>query len=157
MSAAVSLRPYARRLFIALFVVAFVAASAGAAAVPAQADPPPAPAPTTVTANMLPTWQINGVVWSQAIVGNTVYVTGSFTKARPPGVPIGGAGEVPANNIFAFDLTTGERVASFNHSLDAQGLVVTASPDGSRIYVGGDFSTVDGDPARARRGVLDGG
>ena len=144
MSAGVSPRPYTRRLFIALFVVAFVAASAGAAAVPAQADPPPAPAPTTVTANMLPTWQINGVVWSQAIVGNTVYVTGSFTKARPPGVPIGGAGEVPANNIFAFDLTTGERVASFDHSLNAQGLVVTASPDGSRVYVGGDFSTVDG-------------
>ena len=28
------------------------------------------------------------------VVRNTVYVTGSFTKARPPGVAVGGAGEV---------------------------------------------------------------
>ena len=52
--------------------------------------------PATVSADALPTWQINGVVWSQAVVGNTVYVTGSFTKARPPGVAAGGAGEVDA-------------------------------------------------------------
>jgi PKD repeat protein len=104
------------------------------------ADPPTA---DTVTADALPTWQINGVVYSQAIVGNTVYATGSFTRARPPGVAAGGAGEVVANNIFAFDLTTGNRVASFSHSLNAQGLVIKASPDGSRVYVGGDFTSVD--------------
>ncbi|WP_457254535.1 PKD domain-containing protein [Pedococcus sp. P5_B7] len=105
---------------------------------------PPAPPPTTVTADALPTWQINGVVWAQVIVGNTVYVTGSFTKARPPGVAVGGAGEVDALNIFAYDVTTGNRVTSFNHALNAQGLAITKSPDGSRVYVGGDFSTVDG-------------
>ena len=100
----------------------------------------------TVSANMLPTWQINGVVWSQAIVGNTVYVTGSFTKARPPGVAVGGPGEVPANNIFAFDLTrvTGSR-RSTTVSMP-RAWWSTASPDGSRIYVGGDFTTVDGIP-----------
>ena len=97
-----------------------------------------------MTADALPTWQINGVVFSQVVVGTTVYVTGSFTKARPPGVPAGDPSEVDAANIFAFDITTGERVASFNHALNAQGLVVKASPDGSRVYVGGDFSTVDG-------------
>ncbi|WP_457254534.1 PKD domain-containing protein [Pedococcus sp. P5_B7] len=99
--------------------------------------------PDVVTTDALPTWQINGVVYSQVIVGNTVYVTGSFTRARPPGVAAGGAGEVVANNLFAYDLTTGNRVASFNHSLNAQGLVIKASPDGSRIYVGGDFTQVD--------------
>jgi len=92
----------------------------------------------------LPTWQINGVVWAQVLVGNTVYVTGSFTKARPPGVGSGGAGEVNAGNIFAYNVTTGNRVTSFSHSLNAQGRAITASPDGSRIYVGGDFTTVDG-------------
>jgi PKD repeat protein len=113
------------------------------AAGPAQAADPP-PDPETVTADALPTWQINGVVYSQAIVGTTVYVTGSFTRARPPGVAPGGAGEVVANNIFAYNITTGNRVTSFNHSLNAQGLVIKASPDGSRIYVGGDFTSVDG-------------
>src|SRR5690349_18707610 len=72
--------------------------------VPTQAaqaadPPPPPPPPATVTADALPTWQINGVVWSQAIVGDVVYVTGAFTRARPPGVAAGGAGEVVANNI----------------------------------------------------------
>jgi PKD repeat protein len=117
------------------------AAGAGAAAadtVPTGGDP------QTVSADALPTWQINGVVWSQAIVGNTVYVAGSFTKARPPGVAAGGAGEVDANNAFAYDITTGNRVASFHPQLNAQANVVFASPDGSRVYFGGDFTTVDG-------------
>ena len=100
--------------------------------------------PPTVSADGLPTWQINGVVWSQVVVNNIVYATGSFTKARPPGVAAGGAGEVDAQNIFAYDITTGQRVSTFNHSLNAQGLAIAASPDGSRVYVGGDFTAVDG-------------
>ncbi|SDP38037.1 PKD repeat-containing protein [Pedococcus dokdonensis] len=121
---------------IAVLGVVLPAQTASAAVDPATPD--------VVTTDALPTWQINGVVYSQAIVGNTVYVTGSFTKARPPGVAAGGAGEVDALNIFAYDLTTGNRVASFNHSLNAQGLVIKASPDKTRLYVGGDFSAVDG-------------
>jgi PKD repeat protein len=110
------------------------------------AAPTPTPPPPTVTADALPSWQINGVVWSQAIIGDTVYVTGSFTRARPPGVAAGGAGEVVANNIFAYRLSTGERVATFstNPGLNAQGLVIRASADGSRLWVGGDFTTVNG-------------
>ena len=109
--------------------------------VPAAAPVPP---PPTVTADALPTWQINGVVWSQAVVGDTVYVAGSFTRARPPGVAAGGAGEVVANNAFAYSLSTGNRVASFAPSLNAQAMVVRASPDGSRVYYGGDFTSVNG-------------
>ena len=105
---------------------------------------PPAGTAATVSADVLPTWQINGVVWAQVLVGTTVYVTGSFTKARPPGVAAGGAGEVTASNIFAYNVTTGNRVTTFNHSLNAQGRAITASPDGTRVYVGGDFTTVDG-------------
>lgn len=118
----------------------------GLAAAPlAQADTVPSgTTPATVSADVLPTWQINGVVWSSVLVNNTVYVTGSFTKARPPGVSAGGSGEVDALNIFAFDVTTGNRVTTFNHSLNAQGRTITASSDGSRVYVGGDFTAVDG-------------
>jgi chitodextrinase len=133
-----------RRWISATAVAALVLGSL-AGTVPARADTaPPTGTPATVAADGLPTWQINGVVWSEVIVGTTVYVTGSFSKARPPGVANGGAGQVNASNIFAFDLSTGNRVTTFSHSLNGQGLVVTASPDGSRLYVGGDFTSVDG-------------
>ena len=76
-----------------------VAAEPPGVAAAAAAPLAPEAVPPTVTADALPTWQVNGVVWSQAIVGTTAYVTGSFTKARPPGVAAGGAGEVTAGNI----------------------------------------------------------
>ena len=135
-----------RRAVAAASVAAVVLGGVSALAGPAAAaEPPPvAPVAAPATADALPTWQINGVVWSQVIVANTVYVTGSFTKARPPGVAIGGVGEVDALNLFAYDLTTGNRVASFNHALTGQGLVARASADGSRVIIGGDFTTVDG-------------
>ena len=136
------------RRVLGAFVAAFlltcglsVAGGGGAA----HADTAPAAGTLpTVSADALPTWQINGVVWQQIVIGNTVYAVGSFTKARPPGVGAGGAGEVAAANIFAYDLTTGNRVASFSHQLNGQALGITKSPDGSRIYIGGDFTTVDG-------------
>ncbi len=134
-----------RWLAVGSAVALLVAVGASASATDAIADTAPAAGvPITVSADALPTWQINGVVWSQVIVGTTVYVTGEFTKARPPGVPAGGSGEVTANNIFAFDISTGNRVSAFNHSLNAQGRSITASPDGTTIYVGGSFTSVDG-------------
>jgi PKD repeat protein len=99
--------------------------------------------PTTVSADALPTVQINGVAWSQVVVGDTVYVGGSFTSARPAGAPAG-TQETPRGNLLAYDIRTGQLDSSFAPSLNAQALVVTASPDGSRIYVGGDFTTADG-------------
>jgi hypothetical protein len=137
-------RPGRRMWIVSLAAVAALAAS-GVSLTAAHADTTPIGGlPATVSADPLPTWQLNGVVWSQAVVGNTVYVAGSFTRARPPGVAVGGAGEVVANNAFAYDITTGARVASFHPQLDAQSNFVVGSPDGSRVYFGGDFSTVDG-------------
>lgn len=97
----------------------------------------------TVSADSLPTVQINGVVWDSVTVGNTVYATGEFTKARPAG-SAAGQNEVTRTNILAFDITTGILNTSFNHSLDAAGRTITASPDGKRLYVGGKFLNVDG-------------
>jgi hypothetical protein len=112
---------------------------------PSGADTAPSGTlPATVSADALPTVQINGVVWSQTTVGNTVYATGSFTKARPAGVAVGGAGEVSRSNLLAYDITTGVLSTSFVHSLNGQGLVITASPDGSKVFVGGNFTQVDG-------------
>ncbi|SDF11888.1 PKD domain-containing protein [Blastococcus fimeti] len=112
-------------------------------AVPSSAsavEPTPAPLPDTVSADALPTVQTNGVVWSMATVGTTVYATGSFTTATPSG---GGAGAA-RGNLLAFDVRTGALIPGFDHRLNGQGRIVVASPDGSRIYVGGDFTTVDG-------------
>lgn len=146
-SAGEQLRSWTRKM-----VLPVVAAMIGAtlpvlflSAAPAHADTTPDPGvPATASAKQLPTWQINGVGWAQVVVGNTVYVTGSFNTARPPGVGIGGAGEVSAGNIFAYDIRTGNRIASFSHTLNAQGRGLAASPDGTRVYVVGDFTTVDG-------------
>ena len=100
--------------------------------------------PATVTTDSLPTWQINGVVWSQVVIGHTVYAAGEFSEARPPGVAAGGPGSVPVGNLIAYDIRTGNRIASFNHTLNAQAMTIAKSPDESRIYVGGDFTVVDG-------------
>ena len=112
---------------------------------PASADPAPIGEGTasTVTADALPTAQINGVVWSQVVVGNSVYAAGNFTQARPAGVAVGGAGSVARGNLMSYNLTTGG-LTSFAPTLNAQAKVVTASPDGSRIYVGGSFTTANG-------------
>ncbi|MBW3084143.1 hypothetical protein KEM60_00327 [Austwickia sp. TVS 96-490-7B] len=113
----------------------------------AQAETqPPQGVPATAGAVALPTWQITGVVWAQVVVGDTVYVTGNFTKARPPGIDAGGAGEIDVAHLMAYDIRTGERISSFSHQLNAQGLALSVSPDRKRLYVGGDFTTVDGIP-----------
>ncbi|MGY1595207.1 PKD domain-containing protein [Geodermatophilus sp. SYSU D00708] len=96
-----------------------------------------------MSADALPTVQIDGVVWSQVVVGNRVYAAGKFTRARPAGAPAG-TQEVVRNNLLAYDIRTGELVTSFVPDLNGQAMVVTASPDGKRIYVGGDFTKANG-------------
>jgi PKD repeat protein len=129
--------------------VAIALALAFMPSVPAFADSSPVdptnPAtPPTVSADALPTVQIDGVAWAQVVVGNTVYVAGKFTTARPAGVAAGGPGTVTRNNLLAYNITTGNLISSFAPSLNAQALGIAASPDGSRIYVVGDFTAVDG-------------
>lgn len=118
---------------------AIVMASPAAAAVP----PIVQRATNGVTADALPTAQIDGVVWSQAIVGSTVYVGGSFANARPAGAAPG-TNQTPRGNLLAYNLTTGSLITGFAPNLNAQVKSVVASPDGSRIYVGGSFTTADG-------------
>ena len=98
--------------------------------------------PVTVSADGLPTAQINGVGWAQAVVGTTVYVGGAFTSARPAGSPAG-TDETPRSNVLSYDITTGI-LTSWAPNVNGQVLTVAASPDGSRIYIGGDFTSVDG-------------
>ncbi|MGO4595346.1 PKD domain-containing protein [Leifsonia sp. 2TAF2] len=115
---------------------------------PASADTmPPDPTnpatPPTVGATALPTVQIDGVAWAQVVVGNTVYVAGKFGTARPAGSPAG-SNTTPRSNFLAYNITTGALITSINVPLNGQALAIAASPDGSRVYLGGDFTSAGG-------------
>ena len=109
----------------------------------AVADIPVIQQPTvnTVTADALPTVQIDGVVWKQQIVGNTVYVGGQFANARPAGAAPG-TNLTARANLLAYNLTTGALIPGFNPTLNAQVYAIAVSPDGTKLYVGGSFTKV---------------
>ncbi|MHA7222353.1 PKD domain-containing protein, partial [Arthrobacter sp. RHLT1-20] len=116
-------------------------------------DPNDPKTPVTVTADSLPTAQHDGVAWKTAIIGNTVYVVGKFNNARPYNAAAG-TQQVARRNILAFNLTTGALIPGFAPVLNAQALSIAAAPDGSRLYIGGDFTTVNG-VQRLRVAALD--
>jgi hypothetical protein len=99
------------------------------------------------------TWQTNGTVWSVAAAHGVVYVGGSFTSVRPPGKPAG-TGEAGHSYLAAFNASSGALLTVFHptftgvpacdqiHPCGVTALAV--SPDGSRLYVGGSFTGVDG-------------
>ncbi|MFC4628803.1 LamG-like jellyroll fold domain-containing protein [Promicromonospora alba] len=132
---------------VTLVVASFVAAPTASAVKQAPADTAVAAAvaddPATVSADALPTVQVDGIVWKQVIVGNTVYVGGEFQNARPAGAAPG-TNQVPRTNLLAYNLTTGALITSFNHTLNGNVTDLAASPDGTRLYAVGGFTTVDG-------------
>ena len=138
-----------RRFGVRLAVVALAAAaglSAGAVvgAPAAVADTaPPSGTPVTVSADPLPTTQIDGVAWTQAVRGNTVYVGGQFANARPAGAAPG-TNLSARTNLLAYTLSTGALVTSWSPAANAPVLSMATSPDGSRLYVAGQFTTVAG-------------
>ncbi|WP_233198300.1 LamG-like jellyroll fold domain-containing protein [Cryobacterium sp. Y50] len=136
-----------------------VAVIAGVLSAPAVALADSAPVdvstPVTVAADSLPTTQINGVVWTQLIVGNTVYVGGEFTRARPAG-SARGVNEVVRNNLLAYNLTTGQLMSAFNPNLNGAVRALVASADGTRVYAGGSFTKVGSD-TRYRLAAFDTG
>lgn len=107
-------------------------------------------APDAVTADALPTVQIdNGVVWDQAVVGDTVYVGGEFENARPAGAAPG-TNLVPRKNILAYNVRTGALISTFAPRLNGKVSAMALSPDKSRLYVGGVFTTVNETTTRNR-------
>ena len=77
----------------------------------------------TVAADALPTVQVDGVVWQQVVVGNTVYVAGSFATARPAGAAPG-VSTVPRVNLLAYDIRTGDLISSWAPRTNAQVLTL---------------------------------
>ncbi|MCL3839199.1 PKD domain-containing protein, partial [Aeromicrobium duanguangcaii] len=127
-------------------VVGLLTALSVLSAVPAQADTAPEPetdTPETVSADPLPTAQIDGIVWTQAVAGSKVFAGGQFTSARPAGAAAG-TNESPRSNLLAYNLETGVLDAGFAPQLNGRVLGSTASPDGKRLYIAGAFTSVNG-------------
>ncbi|WP_328535641.1 LamG-like jellyroll fold domain-containing protein [Streptomyces sp. NBC_00344] len=102
--------------------------------------------PVAFTADDLPTWQTNGIVWALAEAQGTVFVGGTFSQVRPPegasGTPQG------AVNFAAMNAATGAPTScnlSFtigSGTATVRSLVV--SPDKKTLYAGGYFGAVNG-------------
>lgn len=128
---------------VAMALAGVLVIGSSATADSAPVDPANPATPPTVTADALPTVQIDGVVWAQVVVGDIVYAAGNFRTARPAGAAPG-TNTTPRNYVLAYRLSTGALIPDWAPSLNAQAVAITASPDGTRIYVGGLFTTVDG-------------
>jgi hypothetical protein len=78
----------------------------------------------------------NGEVDSLAVSGSTVYLGGNFTA-------VGGRSRM---RLAAVDSNTGAVSSAFVHSAGAAVRSLSLSSDGSQLYAGGGFATVDGSP-----------
>jgi uncharacterized membrane protein YeaQ/YmgE (transglycosylase-associated protein family) len=105
--------------------------------------PPAQSIEASLSAANSPTWQTNASVQGIAVAAGKAYVGGRFTSVRPPGAAAG-TSEVAQAYLAAFDAGTGELITSFTPVLNGQVYAVAASADGSRIFIGGDFTTVNG-------------
>lgn len=108
----------------------------------AACDPAPPSAPAFVSAHPIAStpWVMDGKVWSIAPVGNRVVVAGEFTT-----VENAGSGQPQTvTNVFAYDPSTGQIDPAFHPVLDGRALSVAASSDGTSVFVGGEFKTVNG-------------
>src|SRR5690242_1026157 len=110
-------------------------AALGLALVVASASQAVAVLPTTPD----PTWGTNGKVDVVLRVGSTVYLGGTFSELDDTA----GTATAPASNLAGIDATTGQPTG-FAPTVDAEVFALAASPDGSRLYVGGNFNTVNG-------------
>ncbi|WP_328994658.1 fibrinogen-like YCDxxxxGGGW domain-containing protein [Kribbella sp. NBC_01245] len=80
-----------------------------------------------------------------AQIGNVVYVGGNFTTVQKGAAA---AEKATQSYLAAFDATTGEWIPSFRPVLDNQVKALAALPNG-QLAVGGEFTTVNGQPHAA--------
>ncbi|MFS3130710.1 PKD domain-containing protein [Nocardioides sp. Bht2] len=85
----------------------------------------------------------NGEIWDIEIVGTRAYIAGSFTSARNAS---GNGTQTTFNQagLIAFNPNTGVIDTAFRPVFGNGGVeAVEASPDGTRLYVAGNFGTVN--------------
>ncbi len=98
---------------------------------------------SSVSGAVAPSWQTNNVVYAMAAADNVVYLGGDFDQVRPPGAAAG-TNQTARSRIAAFNATTGALIASWNHPVNGSIRSMALSPDKGTLYIGGDFTTVDG-------------
>lgn len=98
---------------------------------------------TTVPAVASSTLQTNGKVRALAPAAGKVFLGGEFTKVRPSGAAAG-TSETGRTYLAAASAATGALDTGFNHTLNGIVRALAVSTDGTTVYVGGDFTTVDG-------------
>ncbi|WP_328300885.1 DNRLRE domain-containing protein [Streptomyces sp. NBC_00435] len=104
--------------------------------------------PVAFTADDLPTWQPNGIVWAMDQANGTVFAGGTFSAVRPPD---GAAGaEQEAVNFVALDAATGAPSSCKLSFTGADGSAtvraLTVSKDKKTLYAAGYFGAVNGTP-----------
>lgn len=94
------------------------------------------------------TWQAKGRVFALAKSGDTIFLGGKFTKLLGPS----GNPKPAALNVAALNMTTGAPVPGFAASVTntvasgaAEVRALAVSNDGSTLYLGGKFDTVNGE------------
>lgn len=84
----------------------------------------------------------NGEIWDIEVVGNRVFVAGTFTSLTNT---TGGGGTVNQAFLAAYNIDTGLIDTTFRPTFGGGGVnAVEASPDGTGLYVGGTFNTING-------------
>jgi len=100
---------------------------------------PVAQANTALKTSVSNTYQTNGRVSAIVTIGGTTYIGGSFTSVRPYG-SAAGSKETPRAHLAA--INSDGTLNGWNPGANAAVLALAASPDGSTVYAGGDFTTV---------------
>ncbi|HYN74786.1 MAG TPA: hypothetical protein VEV13_01160, partial [Candidatus Limnocylindria bacterium] len=84
---------------------------------------------------------INGEIWDIEVVGNRVYIAGTFTSIADVS---GTTTPLAQASLAAYDLTTGKIDRTFRPTFGGGVTAVEASPNGTALYVAGSFNTVNG-------------
>lgn len=121
----------------------FVALGIGGLLLGTVPAPPALGTGAGLTAVAASAWQTDASVLGLAVAKGKVYVGGRFLKVRPPGA-VAGTHQTGRTYLAAFSQSTGALDTGFNHVLNGIVWAIVASPNGTRVYVGGDFTRVDG-------------
>ncbi len=88
-----------------------------------------------------------GEIWDLEVVPqlNRVFIAGSFTSLANT---TGSTATINQRYLASYNLTTGLIDTAFRPTFDGGVSAVEASPDGTKLYVGGTFNTISGVAAR---------